>query len=274
VTHFDLANNYGPPPGSAEKNFRRMLREDLAGYRDELIVSTKAGYLMWPGPYGEWGSRKNLLASLDQSLSRLGLEYVDIFYSHRRDPNTPLEETMGALDHAVRAGKALYAGVSNYQAEDTRTASAVLRSLGTPYLIHQASYSMLNRWIENGLTTALDEEGIGCIVFSPLAQGQLTSSYLKEIPAESRAAMNGFLKSDQVRANLPRIRELNAIAGRRGQSLAQMAIAWVLRLPAVTSALLGASSVRQLEENLRALDRLEFPEQELAEIESILGNES
>ena len=274
ITHFDLANNYGPPPGSAERSFGRMLREDLAGYRDELIVSTKAGYLMWPGPYGEWGSRKNLLASLDQSLSRLGLEYVDIFYSHRRDPNTPLEETMSALDHAVRSGKALYAGVSNYQAEDTRTAAAVLRSLGTPCLIHQPSYSMLNRWIESGLIAALGEEGIGCIVFSPLAQGQLTSRYLKEIPADSRAARDGFLKSDQVRANLPRIQELNAIAEKRGQSLAQMAIAWVLRLPAVTSALLGASSVTQLEENLKALDGLEFSDQELAEIESILSDES
>ncbi len=274
ITHFDLANNYGPPPGSAERNFGRILREDLADYRDELIVSTKAGYLMWPGPYGEWGSRKSLLASLDQSLSRMGMDYVDIFYSHRFDPNTPLEETMSALDHAVRSGKALYAGISNYQPEDTRKAAGVLRSLGAPCLIHQPSYSMLNRWIEDGLTRVLDEEGIGCIVFSPLAQGQLTSRYLKDIPADSRAARDGFLKTDQVLNNLPKIQALSAIAEKRGQSLAQMAIAWVLRLPPVTSALLGASSVAQLEENLRALDRLEFTAEELAEIESILGKEA
>jgi L-glyceraldehyde 3-phosphate reductase len=274
ITHFDLANNYGPPPGSAERNFGRILREDLAGYRDELIVSTKAGYLMWPGPYGEWGSRKSVLASLDQSLSRMGLDYVDIFYSHRFDPDTPLEETMSALDHAVRSGKALYAGISNYRPEDTRKAAAVLRGLGTPCLIHQPSYSMLNRWIEDGLTRVLDEEGIGCIVFSPLAQGQLTSRYLKDIPADSRAAKDGFLKTDQVRNNLPKIQELSAIAEKRGQSLAEMAIAWVLRLPAVTSALLGASSVAQLEENLLALDRLEFSAEELAEIESILGKQA
>jgi L-glyceraldehyde 3-phosphate reductase len=274
ITHFDLANNYGPPPGSAERNFGRILREDLADYRDELIVSTKAGYLMWPGPYGEWGSRKSLLASLDQSLSRLDMDYVDIFYSHRFDPNTPLEETMRALDHAVRSGKALYAGISNYQPEDTRKAAGVLRSLDAPCLIHQPSYSMLNRWIEDGLTRVLDEEGIGCIVFSPLAQGQLTSRYLKDIPADSRAARGGFLKTDQVRNNLPKIQALSAIAEKRGQSLAQMAIAWVLRLPTVTSALLGASSVAQLEENLRALDRLEFSAEELAELESILGKEA
>jgi L-glyceraldehyde 3-phosphate reductase len=274
ITHFDLANNYGPPPGSAERNFGRILREDLADYRDELIVSTKAGYLMWPGPYGEWGSRKSLLASLDQSLSRLDMDYVDIFYSHRFDPNTPLEETMRALDHAVRSGKALYAGISNYQPEDTRKAAGVLRSLDAPCLIHQPSYSMLNRWIEDGLTRVLDEEGIGCIVFSPLAQGQLTSRYLKDIPADSRAARGGFLKTDQVRNNLPKIQALSTIAEKRGQSLAQMAIAWVLRLPTVTSALLGASSVAQLEENLRALDRLEFSVEELAEIESILGREA
>ena len=274
ITHFDLANNYGPPPGSAEINFGRMLREDLASYRDELIVSTKAGHLMWPGPYGEWGSRKYVLASLDQSLSRMRLDYVDIFYSHRPDPDTPMEETMGALDQAVRSGKALYAGISSYQPENTRKAAAVLRSLGTPCLIHQPSYSMLNRWIEKGLTRVLDEEGIGCIVFSPLAQGQLTSRYLRDIPADSRAAKGGFLKTDQVRNNLPKIQALSAIAEKRGQSLAQMAIAWVLRLPTVTSALLGASSVAQLEENLRALDRLEFSAEELAKIESILGKES
>jgi L-glyceraldehyde 3-phosphate reductase len=274
LTHFDLANNYGPPPGSAERNFGRILREDLAGYRDELIVSTKAGYLMWPGPYGEWGSRKAVLASLDQSLSRIGVDYVDIFYSHRFDPNTPLEETMSALDHAVRSGKALYAGISNYRPEDTGKAAGVLRSLGTPCLIHQPSYSMLNRWIEDGLTRVLDKEGIGCIVFSPLAQGQLTSRYLKDIPADSRAAKDGFLKTDQVRSNLPKIQALSAIAEKRVQSLAQMAIAWVLRLPTVTSALLGASSVAQLEENLRALDRLEFSAEELGEIESILGKQA
>jgi L-glyceraldehyde 3-phosphate reductase len=271
ITHFDLANNYGPPPGSAERNFGRILREDLADYRDELIVSTKAGYLMWPGPYGEWGSRKSLLASLDQSLSRMGMDYVDIFYSHRFDPNTSLEETMSALDHAVRSGKALYAGISNYQPEDTRKAARVLRSLGAPCLIHQPSYSMLNRWIEDGLTRVLDEEGVGCIVFSPLAQGQLTGRYLEDIPADSRAAKGRFLKTDQVRNNLPKIQALSAIAEKRGQSLAQMAIAWVLRLPTVTSALLGASSVAQLEENLRALDQLEFSVEELAEIESILN---
>jgi L-glyceraldehyde 3-phosphate reductase len=271
ITHFDLANNYGPPPGSAERNFGRILREDLADSRDELIVSTKAGYLMWPGPYGEWSSRKSLLASLDQSLSRMGMDYVDIFYSHRFDPNTSSEETMSALDHAVRSGKALYAGISNYQPEDTRKAAGVLRSLGAPCPIHQPSYSMLNRWIEDGLTRVLDEEGVGCIVFSPLAQGQLTSRYLEDIPADSRAAKGRFLKTDQVRNNLPKIQALSAIAEKRGQSLAQMAIAWVLRLPTVTSALLGASSVAQLEENLRALDQLEFSVEELAEIESILN---
>ena len=270
ITHFDLANNYGPPPGSAEVNFGRMLREDLAHYRDEILVSTKAGYLMWPGPYGEWGSRKNLLASLDQSLSRMRLDYVDIFYSHRPDSNTPLEETMGALNQAVRSGKALYAGISNYQPDDARRAAAVLRALGTPCLIHQPSYSMLNRWIEAGLTAVLEEEGIGCIVFSPLAQGQLTSRYLREIPADSRAAKDGFLKADQVRNNLPKIQALNQIAQRRGQSVAQMAIAWVLRIPVVTSALLGASSVTQLEENLKALNRLDFSSDELSEIESAL----
>lgn len=270
ITHFDLANNYGPPPGSAEVNFGRMLREDLATYRDEIIVSTKAGYLMWPGPHGEWGSRKNLLASLDQSLKRMQVDYVDIFYSHRPDPNTPLEETVGALDHAVRSGKALYAGISNYQPADARKAAGLLRGLGTPCLIHQPSYSMLNRWIEDGLTAVLEEEGIGCIVFSPLAQGQLTSRYLREIPADSRAARDGFLKADQVRNNLPKVRALGEIAQRREQSVAQMAIAWVLRLPAVTSALLGASSVAQLEENLKSLDRLEFSSEELAEIESAL----
>ncbi len=271
ITHFDLANNYGPPPGSAESNFGRMLREDLQAYRDEIVVSTKAGYLMWPGPYGEWGSRKNLLASLDQSLTRMRLDYVDIFYSHRPDPQTPLEETMEALAQAVHSGKALYVGVSNYQPADARKAAALLRSLGTPCLIHQPSYSMLNRWIEDGLTTVLEEDGIGCIVFSPLAQGQLTGRYLKEIPTDSRAARGGFLKADQVRDNLPKAQALSEIAARRGQSLAQMAIAWVLRLPTVTSALLGASSTSQLQENLKALNYLDFSSEELAEIESALA---
>jgi L-glyceraldehyde 3-phosphate reductase len=274
ITHFDLANNYGPPPGSAEINFGRMLSQDLAAYRDEIVVSTKAGYLMWPGPYGEWGSRKNLLASLDQSLKRMRLDYVDILYSHRPDPQTPLEETMGALHQAVRAGKALYVGISNYQPADARKAARLLRNLGTPCLIHQASYSMLNRWIEDGLTAVLEEEGIGCIVFSPLAQGQLTARYLREIPHDSRAARGGFLKADQVRNNLQKVHALNQIAQKRGQSLAQMAIAWVLRLSAVTSALLGASSTVQLEENLKALDRLDFSSEELAEIESALRTEN
>ena len=247
-----------------------MLRQDLLAYRDEIVVSTKAGYLMWPGPYGEWGSRKSLLASLDQSLRRMRLDYVDIFYSHRPDPQTPLEETMGALAQAVRSGKALYVGISNYQPADARKAAALLRSLGTPCLIHQLSYSMLNRWIEESLTTLLEEEGIGCIVFSPLAQGQLTGRYLREIPANSRAARGGFLKADQVRNSLPKVQTLSQIAQRRGQSLAQMAIAWVLRLPALTSALLGASSTAQLEENLKALDHLDFSSEELTEIESAL----
>ena len=270
ITHFDLANNYGPTPGSAEINFGRMLREDLLAYRDEMIISTKAGYHMWPGPYGEWGSRKNLLSSLDQSLKRMGLPYVDIFYSHRPDPETPLEETMGALDHAVRSGKALYAGISNYPAEATRRAAAILKQLGTPCLIHQPRYNMLDRWIENGLTDVLAEEGIGSIVFSPLAQGQLTGRYLKEIPADSRASKGGFLKPDQVQKNLPKIRALNALAEGRGQSLAEMALAWVLRLPTVTSALIGASSPAQLEQNLKALHRLDFTPEELAAIEAIL----
>ena len=270
ITHFDLANNYGPTPGSAEIHFGRMLREDLHPYRDELVVSTKAGYYMWEGPYGEWGSRKYVLASLDQSLKRLGLEYVDIFYSHRLDPETPLEETMGALDRAVRAGKALYAGISNYPAEETRRAAAILKQLGTPCLIHQPRYNLFDRWIENGLTDVLLEEGMGAIVFSPLAQGMLTGRYLQGIPADSRAAKARFLKADHVETNLPKIRALNAIAERRGQPLAEMALAWVLRQPAVTSALIGASSVPQLEQNLRALQRLDFTAGELAEIEAAL----
>ena len=270
ITHFDLANNYGPQPGSAEINFGRMLREDLHAYRDELVISSKAGYNMWPGPYGEWGSRKYVLASLDQSLKRMGLPYVDIFYSHRFDPDTPLEETMGALDRAVRSGKAIYAGVSNYPAAETRRAAAILKQLGTPCLIHQPRYNMFDRWIENGLTEVLAEEGIGSIVFSPLAQGQLTGRYLKGIPADSRASKAAFLKPSQVEEHLPKIRALNAIAQRRGQSLAEMALAWVLRLPTVTSALIGASSVAQLEQNLKALERLEFAPEELAAIQTVL----
>jgi L-glyceraldehyde 3-phosphate reductase len=268
ITHIDLANNYGPPPGSAEENFGRMLATDLAGRRDELVISTKAGYDMWPGPYGEWGSRKYLLASLDQSLKRMGLEYVDIFYSHRFDPNTPLEETMGALDSAVRQGKALYAGISSYSAERTREAAAILRRLGTPLLIHQPSYSMINRWIEPDLVEALKEEGIGCIVFSPLAQGLLTDRYLNGVPEGSRASHPGSMSQEMLsEANLTRIRALNEIAKRRGQTLAQMAVAWVLRDPVVTSALVGASSVEQLEQNVAALDKVEFSAGELEEID-------
>ena len=268
ITHFDLANNYGPPYGSAEETFGRLLREDLRPYRDELVISSKAGYDMWPGPYGEWGSRKYLLASLDQSLARMGLEYVDIFYSHRFDPETPLEETMGALDRAVRAGKALYAGISSYSAEQTREAAAILRGLGTPLLIHQPSYSMLNRWIEPDLLDALGELGVGCIVFSPLAQGMLTSKYLDGIPAGSRASRPSSLSPDLISEEaLGRIRTLNEIAERRGQTLAQLALAWTLRDPRVTSALIGASSVAQLEDNVAALDRLEFTQEELAEID-------
>ena len=270
ITHFDLANNYGPPAGSAESNFGRVLREDLAPYRDELVISTKAGYYMYPGPYGEWGSRKYLLASLDQSLKRMGLDYVDIFYHHRPDPHTPLEETLGALDHAVRQGKALYAGISNYNPEETKRAADILRRLGTPCLIHQPKYSMFNRWIEDGLTRVLEQEGIGCIPFSPLAQGQLTDRYLKDIPRDSRAAREGFLKKPEVEKNLPRIRALNALAEKRHQPLAAMALAWVLRLPAVTSALIGASSNAQLDANLKTLDHLDFSPGELTEIDKIL----
>jgi L-glyceraldehyde 3-phosphate reductase len=268
ITHFDLANNYGPPYGSAEENFGRILKQDLAPYRDELIVSSKAGYDMWPGPYGEWGSRKYLLASLDQSLARTGLEYVDIFYSHRFDPDTPLHETLGALDTAVRRGKALYAGISSYSAERTREAAAILRELGTPVLIHQPSYSLLNRWIEPDLLEALDDEGIGCIVFSPLGQGMLTEKYLDGVPEDSRAAQDRFLKRDFLTdENLARVRALAEIAQRRGQSLAQLAIAWTLRDPRVTSALIGASSVEQLEQNVAALGNLAFDADELAEID-------
>jgi L-glyceraldehyde 3-phosphate reductase len=268
VTHFDLANNYGPPYGSAEINFGRILREDLRPYRDELIISTKAGYDMWPGPYGDRGSRKYLLASLDQSLGRMGLEYVDIFYSHRADPETPLEETMGALATAVTSGRALYAGISSYSAERTREAAAILREVGVPPLIHQPSYSMLNRWVEAELLDTLEEEGIGCIAFSPLAQGLLTTKYLNGVPDDSRASRNGSLSRAQItEQNLAHVRALNEIAGRRSQTLAQMAISWTLRDDRVTSALVGASSVAQLEENLAAAGRTSFTEEELAEID-------
>jgi len=268
VTHFDLANNYGPPYGSAEENFGVLVQQDLRPFRDELVISTKAGYDMWPGPYGEWGSRKYLLASLDQSLARLGLEYVDIFYSHRFDPETPLEETMGALDSAVRSGKALYAGISSYSAEKTHEAAAILRDLGTPLLIHQPSYSMLNRWIEPDVLDAVGELGVGCIAFSPLAQGMLTSKYLGGIPEGSRASWPSSLSPDLLTDEaLANIRALNEIASGRGQTLAQMALAWVLRDERVTSALIGASSVAQLEDNIAALDRLGFSDDELAEID-------
>jgi L-glyceraldehyde 3-phosphate reductase len=268
VTHFDLANNYGPPYGSAERNFGQILRSDLRRYRDELIISTKAGYDMWPGPYGEWGSRKYLLASLDQSLHRMGLDYVDIFYSHRLDPQTPLEETMGALDTAVRSGRALYAGISSYSAARTSEAAAVLRSLGTPLLIHQPSYSMLNRWIEGGLLATLEQEGVGCIAFSPLAQGLLTEKYLNGIPAGSRASQDGSLSASQLsEQNLARIRALSQLAAARGQSLAQLALAWVLRDPRVTSALIGASSVAQLDENLDAAGGPPLTSEELAAVD-------
>jgi L-glyceraldehyde 3-phosphate reductase len=268
ITHFDLANNYGPPYGSAEETFGRLLAQDFRRYRDELVISTKAGYDMWPGPYGDHGSRKYLLASLDQSLHRMGLDYVDIFYSHRFDPDTPLEETLGALDTAVRQGKALYVGISSYSAERTRQSIEVLRDLGTPLLIHQPSYSMLNRWIERELLDALDWEGIGCIAFSPLAQGLLTDKYLAGVPDGARArAGSSFDARLLSEANLARVRALNEIAARRGQSLAQLALAWVLRDPRVTSALIGVSSVHQLEDNVAALDRLELSDEELAEIE-------
>jgi L-glyceraldehyde 3-phosphate reductase len=272
VTHFDLANNYGPPPGSAEETFGKLLKQDFAPYRDELVISTKAGYDMWPGPYGEWGSRKYLLASLDQSLKRMGLEYVDIFYHHRPDPETPLEETMGALDAAVRQGKALYVGVSNYSPEQTRQAAKTMRELGTPCLIHQPRYSMLDRWVEDGLLDVLEEEGIGCIVFSPLAQGQLTNRYLTGIPDGARASKTErvWLTPDTVKENLPKVRKLNEVAQRRGQKLSQMALAWVLRKPQVTSALIGVSSVGQLEDNLIALNNLSFSKEELVTIEKIL----
>jgi L-glyceraldehyde 3-phosphate reductase len=269
ITHFDLANNYGPPPGSAEENFGRLLATDLKPYRDELVISTKAGYDMWPGPYGEWGSRKYLLSSLDQSLGRMGLDYVDIFYSHRFDPDTPLHETMGALDTAVRQGKALYAGISSYSAHRTEEAAQILRDLGTPVVIHQPSYSLLNRWIEEDLLDVLEREGIGCIAFSPLAQGMLTDKYLGgSVPEGSRAAQDHFLKQDMLTPEaLAHVQALNALAQERGQTLAQMAIAWTLRDDRVTSALIGASSVAQLDDSLGALDNREFSDDELARID-------
>jgi L-glyceraldehyde 3-phosphate reductase len=273
VTHFDLANNYGPPPGSAEETFGRIFAQDFRPYRDELIISNKAGYFMWPGPYGEWGSRKYLVASIDQSLKRMGLDYVDIFYSHRPDPNTPLEETMGALDFIVRSGRALYVGISTYSPEQTRQAAAILRGLGTPCLIHQPRYNMFDRWIEAGLLHTLAAEGIGCIAFSPLDQGILTDKYLREVPADSRAAKldNQFHWGDKVTTErVAQVQQLNAIAQARGQSLAQMAIAWVLRHPGMTSALIGASKVGQIDEAVAALDNLAFDEAELAQIEAIL----
>ena len=274
ITHFDLANNYGPPPGSAEETFGRILGDDLAPYRDELIISTKAGYLMWPGPYGEWGSRKYLLASLDQSLRRMGLEYVDIFYSHRPDPDTPLEETMGALDYVVRSGKALYVGISSYTADQTLEAATILKALGTPCLIHQPRYSMFDRWIEDGLLAVLGEEGIGCIVFSPLAQGLLTDKYLNGIPSDSRAAKpHGFLRPEQITEDkIGKVRRLQELASARGQTLAQMALAWVLRHPEVTSALIGASRPPHIDDAVSALKNLTLSSEELQRIETILAS--
>jgi L-glyceraldehyde 3-phosphate reductase len=273
VTHFDLANNYGPPPGSAEETFGQILRNDLASYRDELIVSTKAGYLMWPGPYGEWGSRKYLIASLDQSLRRMGLDYVDIFYHHRPDPDTPIGETMSALGHIVRSGKALYVGISSYTAAQTREAAAILKALGTPCLIHQPRYSMFDRWIENGLLEVLEEEGIGCTVFSPLAQGLLTDKYLKGIPPDSRAAKpHGFLRPEQVTEDkIARVHRLQKVAELRRQTVAQMALAWVLRHPEVTSALVGASRISHVDDAVGALENLTFTSEELKSIEDILS---
>ena len=273
ITHFDLANNYGPPPGSAEEHFGKILAIDLASYRDELVISTKAGYEMWPGPYGEWGSRKYLVSSLDQSLRRMKLDYVDIFYSHRPDPDTPMEETMMALDHLVRQGKALYVGISSYSADQTREALGILRKLGTPCLIHQPKYSMLDRWVEGGLLDLLEEEGVGCIAFSPLAQGLLTDRYLQGIPDDSRAGRDsGFLKAEEVTDDLiRRVKQLNELAGQRGQSLAQMAIAWLLKDPRVTSVLIGASSTTQLQNNLRALENTWFEQHELEALDRLLS---
>ncbi len=274
ITHFDLANNYGPPPGSAEENFGKILKLDLKSYRDELIISTKAGYVMWDGPYGNWGSRKYLLSSLDQSLQRMGLDYVDIFYHHRPDPETPLEESMRALDQAVRSGKALYAGISNYPAEKARQAAKILRELGTPCLIHQPKYSLFERWVEAELLDVLDDEGIGCIPFSPLAQGLLTDKYLNGIPEGSRASKSwGFLKPHMVDAAIAKVKQLNELAVSRGQSLAQMSLAWLLKDPRVSSVLIGASSVEQLENNIAAINRLDFSAEELNRIETILKGE-
>ena len=272
ITHFDLANNYGPPAGSAEKNFGRILKEDLQAYRDELIISSKAGYYMWPGPYGEWGSKKNLIASCDQSLQRLGLDYVDIFYHHRPDPDTPLAETAHALDLLVRQGKALYVGVSNYSAEQTKEIAKILKDQGTPFIIHQPRYNMFDRWIEDGLTAVLEEEGLGAIVFSPLAQGLLTDRYLHGIPEDSRAHRSDspFLTKDRVAPTLNVVRQLNDIAQERGQSLAEMALAWLLRQETVASVLIGASRLSQLQANVRALDQLTFSAEELKKIDEIL----
>ncbi|CAA6677847.1 MULTISPECIES: aldo/keto reductase [unclassified Lentimonas] len=270
ITHFDLANNYGPSAGSAESTFGKILKKDLHPYRDELLISSKAGYTMWEGPYGDWGSRKYLISSLDQSLQRMGLDYVDIFYSHRMDPGTPLEETMGALDYAVRSGRALYAGISNYSAEKTREAAAILRELGTPCVIHQARYNIFDRWIEDGLTDVLEDEGIGAIVFCPLAQGMLTDKYLKDVPSDSRAAKaHGFLEEASVHNHIKKIRALNDIAQARGQSLAQMAIAWVLRQKSVTSALIGASRPQQISDNLASLNAAPLSDDELQAIDAI-----
>ena len=272
ITHFDLANNYGPPPGSAEENFGRLLKQDFGGYRDEMIISSKAGYRMWPGPYGEWGSKKYLVSSLDQSLKRMGLDYVDIFYHHRPDPDTPLEETMTALDLIVRQGKALYVGLSNYSAEQTAKAAKILKDLGTPCLIHQPKYSMFERWVEGGLLDVLEQEGIGCIPFSPLAQGLLTDRYLHGIPQDSRAAKpSGFLQENQVTPQvINRIKQLNDLAQQRGQSLAQMAIAWLLKDNRVTSVLIGASKPEQLADSLKAMNNITFSQEELSKIETIL----
>ena len=272
ITHFDLANNYGPPPGSAEENFGKILKQDFKAYRDEMIISSKAGYLMWPGPYGEWGSRKYVLASLDQSLKRIGLDYVDIFYSHRPDPDTPLEETMMALDQAVRSGKALYVGISNYPADMTKEAAKILKELGTPCLIHQPKYSMFERWVEDGLLDVLAEEGIGCIPFSPLAQGLLTNKYLNGIPEGSRATREVFLKKEDVDSAHNKIVKLNEIAQSKSQSLAQMALAWVLKDKRITSVLIGASSVNQIDDNVEMLKKKEFNQEELKEIEMILNS--
>jgi L-glyceraldehyde 3-phosphate reductase len=274
ITHFDLANNYGPPPGSAEETFGLILKKDLAPYRDELIISNKAGYLMWPGPYGEWGSRKYLIASCDQSLKRTGLDYFDIFYSHRPDPNTPLEETMGALDFIVRSGRALYAGISTYDSEQTRQAAAILRDLGTPCLIHQPRYNMFDRWIEDGLLDVLADEGIGCICFSPLAQGILTNKYLGGVPEESRVgkwADELHWGDSLTQTRIAKVKKLNQIAQARGQSMAQLAIAWVLRHPGMTSALVGASRPSQIEDSVAALNNLDFTPEELAAIDNILA---